>query len=846
LSRAVLREFDNPLTPILAAGAGISLATGALADAMLVVTVMGGNAAVGGLQRFRTDRSMAVDVPPSVADRSRLCEGGEHLEVPAGQLVVGDVILLRAGETVPADCRILEAHGVEVDEASLTGESATVVKHAVATEASSVADRTSMLYAGTSLAVGEARGVVVATGRNTESRRGLAFVQADPPAAGVEARLESLTAMTAPLAIAGGATLAASGLLHGRTLPSVLGAGVSLAVAAVPEGLPLLATVAQLGAARRLAARGVLTRNPRAIEALGRTNVLCADKTGTLTEGRLVLAEVGDGVTATTIEDAQASHRNVLLAARRATPIRPGQRLPHPTDRAIAHGTAAAGVQRQDGAAFTVVHELPFEPARGYHAVLADTGIGRLLSVKGAPETVLDRCTSWDHPDGRVELDVATRISLHDHADTLARRGLRVLAVAHAPRSGRTSVTDQDVDGLILAGFVGLVDPIRPTAREAVAGLRRAGVDVVMITGDHPTTARGIGEKLGLITGPDQLMIGTELGVLDDEALDDRLSQVTVFARVTPADKVRIVRALQRLGKTVAMTGDGANDARGDPSRGRRHRPGKHATTAAQRSGRSHCHRRAHRDTRRRDSRRPRALVVRPRRGRRPRRGQPRRDRVHRARGHDDGSSPDQCPSAPPGERSDRRGPGDGDCAAAAPIARDIDALLREGPDASLGTALDSAIAWRAIGTASGATVATDGALVGEDRPRAHTVSLVALVGAQLGQTLAAGVTDPRVLVASAGSMAALITIVQTPGLSQMFGSRPTGPGGWLLGLRGQASARPSDCSDHGWTGRTSRADRCRSYRGRRDWSGTAPSAHLEDTGPRTQAPPRSPRRTPN
>ncbi|MGB8019782.1 MAG: HAD-IC family P-type ATPase, partial [Candidatus Nanopelagicales bacterium] len=340
LLKAIGTELANPLTPVLAAGAGLSAMAGSVIDAALVSSVMLGNGILGGSQRVQADRAAAALLSQRPEQVRVLRDGLEALVLPR-ELVRGDVVRLLAGQSIPADCRILSATGLEVDESALTGESLPTAKSADPVQADIVAERSSMLYEGTWIAAGEAAAVVVASGEETEARR--AILLAGPtPTAGVEAQLSAWTSRTLPLALAGGAALIANGLLHARPLRDTLGTGVSLAVAAVPEGLPLLATAAQLSAARRLARHNVLVRNARAVEALGRVNTLCADKTGTLTEGHIVLRRVSDG-----LRDADAGHlddalRGVLEVAVRATPVADDPAdLPHPTDRALARAARA-------------------------------------------------------------------------------------------------------------------------------------------------------------------------------------------------------------------------------------------------------------------------------------------------------------------------------------------------------------------------------------------------------------------------------------------------------------------------------------------------------------------------
>jgi cation-transporting ATPase I len=773
-ARAVAGEIVNPLTPILAAGAALSALVGSVADAGLVASVVVANGLVGGVQQLRAERAVAALSRTHASDVLTMREG-TPVPIAPKLLVQGDVIRLEAGQVVPADCRLVVARAVEVDESALTGESLPVAKSDASCDAVAVADRTSMLYEGTWIAAGEAAAVVVATGADTEARRALRLA-GEPPVSGVEARLRSWTGRMVPLALVGGGVVVLSGLMRGRPMRETVGAGVSLAVAAVPEGLPLLATVAQLSAARRLSKRQVLVRNPRAVEALGRVDVVCADKTGTLTEGRIALQVVSDGDEEATLDGLDDHFRAVLKGAVRATPSADDPALlPHPTDRAVAEGGASNGLE--------VVWEpddvLPFEPGRSYHAALGATSRGVRVEVKGAPEVVLPRCARWQRRAGVSDLDDVTRERLGQHVDAMARRGLRVLAVAEGHLDDGGVLDDDRVRDLKLLGFVGLADPARQTAADAVALLRRAGARVLMITGDHPSTAAGIGAELGLLDGG-RVATGTELDASDDDALAALLDEVSVFARVTPSHKVRIVKALQRHGHVVAMTGDGANDAPAIRLADVGIALGQRSTTAAQSAA----------DLVVLDERietivdavvEGRALWTSV------------RDAVAVLVGGNVGEiiftvAGSVLTGLPPlNARQLLLVNLLTDAAPALAIAMrppphtTPERLLHEGPDLSLGAALDQAIAWRAGTTAAATGLAWALGSATGTRAHAGTVALVALTGAQLGQTLATGGRDPVVLAAGLGSAAVLAAVVQTPGLSHLFGCRPLGPSGWAI-----------------------------------------------------------------
>lgn len=782
LGRAVLAELETPLTPVLAAGAGLSAAAGGLVDAAMVAAVLGVNALVGGVQRVQTDRTLA-DLLERVRIPVRVWRDGGEREISSEDLAPGDLVRLRDGDAVPADCRVLDPIALEVDESSLTGESFPVRKRAKATPAKAVADRRSMLYEGTTIVAGEATAVVVATGASTEAGQALAGAQG-ASSSGVEQRLSSLTKKTIPMSLAGGVAVATVGALRRRPVRELLGSGVGLAVAAVPEGLPILATVAQLAAARRLSTHGALVRNPRTIEALGRVDVLCIDKTGTLTEGKIRLRRVADLSHDEPLEALTGARIVVLAAALRASPQDNGQALSHATDRAVVRGAAEAAVTAAaDGRGWERVADLPFEPARGFHAAINRNGAATVLSVKGAPEVVLPRCVtrrSAAGASGAAPLCEDDRRQLDAQVERLARRGFRVLVVAERPWEAGSSLREADITDLELRGLLALADPVRPTALQALAEIRDAGVAVAMITGDHPSTARAVASELDMLNGG-RVLTGADLDAMDDAELDANLADVTVYARVTPAHKVRIVQALQRTGRTVAMTGDGANDAPAIRLADVGVAVGGASAIPAARSAA---------DVVIADDR-VETLIDTLVEGRAMWASV--RDALSILLG---GNLGEICYGVVGSLMS--RTPVMTtrqlllvnlltDMAPATVIAlrppRNLSpaALLREGPEASLGSTLNREVWIRAVTTAGGATGAWLAARATGRPARARTVGLVALVGTQLGQTMATGGHSPLVLVTGAASFAVLTVVVQTPGVSQFFGCTPLGPVGWAI-----------------------------------------------------------------
>ncbi|RSN28800.1 haloacid dehalogenase [Amycolatopsis sp. WAC 04169] len=781
IAKAFMAELANPLTPVLAGGAAVSAAVGSPVDAALVAGIVGVSALIGSAQQVHTDRALAGLFERSATVTTVLRDGAER-QIVADDLVRGDVVSLRSGDVVPADCRVLEATGAELDESSLTGESLPVPKTPAPVVAAEIAERASILYEGTTVAAGKVTAVVVATGDETEVGRGMAAARGAAPETGVEARLASLTKQALPVAVGSAAAVAGAGLLWGVPLRQSVGAAVNLAVASVPEGLPFLVNAAQLAAARRLAEHGALVRNPRTIEALGRVDVLCFDKTGTLTEGKLSVNRIDDGKTTASPRRLWKSHQAVLAAAVRATPRAENpEELPHHTDQAILEGGITAGV---DAGGWEKTDAVPFEPSRGFHATNGKLGERHVVCVKGAPEIVLPRCTRHgDRPMG-----AGVRGRLEKRAGRLAAAGHRVLAVAERTVSTK-DLSEDDVADLRLLGFVALADPVRDSAAPAADRLREAGVRTVMITGDHPATGEAVSEEITGRNGDTKVLTGAKIEELDDEGLDRELADVDVIARCSPAQKVRIIQAYQRGGRVVAMTGDGANDAPAIRLADVGIALGQRGTAAA----------RAAADLVVTDDRLETivaALVE----------GRAMWASVREALGILLGGNLGEIAFTVLGSVVTGRSPLTArqlllmnlltDLAPALAIAlsrpdgESVPELLWEGPSASLGNALRRDITTRAVTTTLGASTAWTLARLTGRRRRASTIALVSLIGTQLGQTLAVGGRDGTVLAAGLGSAALLAILVQTPGVSQFFGCTPLGPVGWgiALGSAGAAS----------------------------------------------------------
>jgi cation-transporting P-type ATPase I len=544
---AVLAQVRSPLIAVLGAGAALSFAVGAMADVALIAAVIVANAAIGAWQETTAGRAAAA-LERMTVHTSTVLRDGRRCTVPATEIVAGDVVLLAPGARLAGDARLLRSIALEMDEAALTGESLPVAKGA---EANTAAAR--VVLAGTDVVAGTAAAVVVASGADTRlGALAAALELPDAAESPLDARLAQLLRASLPLIAVAGGLVVAGGALWGQPFLPQLMLGASAVIAAVPEGLPLLAGIAGAAAARRLARRHALVRRLRAVEGLGRVDVACADKTGTITEGRLSVSVVagpeGPGKPPERLDGTLAE---VLLDAALASPHPDAAHArSHPTDVAVVSAAERAGLSGR--LRTRRAEELPFEPSRSFHAAQVD---GRVV-VKGAAEAVVPRCGAVRRggrdepltPDGREELLA--------RAAALSSDGLRVLMIAE----GSTAPID-DLHDLVAVGFIGIADPLRRGVPEAVRRCREAGVRVVILTGDHPATARSIARQAGLPVDGDAVLTGRDLEELGDDELAGRLHGASVIARITPLDKVRIVEALQRAGHVVAMTGDGVNDA---------------------------------------------------------------------------------------------------------------------------------------------------------------------------------------------------------------------------------------------------------------------------------------------
>lgn len=559
-----LGQFHNVLIYVLLASAGVTAALGHWVDTGVILAVTVANAVIGFVQEGKAEAAMAA-IRAMLAPRASALRGGAREPVDAAVLVPGDVVLLEAGDRVPADLRILEARALAAQEAMLTGESVPVEKgvEPVATDAA-LGDRRSMLWSGTLVTQGTAKALVVATGPDTEIGRIGGLID------GVERLVTPLVAkmdefarwLTVAILAVAAALLAYGHFGGGHAFADLFMIVVGLSVAAIPEGLPAVMTVTLAIGVRAMAGRHAIVRRLPAIEAIGSVSTICTDKTGTLTRNEMVAVAVhtpagtfavsGEGYAP---EGAIAPPGDLAAIARVATLCNDAELkfrdgawhvAGDPMEGALlAFGRKVLGA---DGASARRLDAIPFDARHRFMAVAVAAPEGVEFLVKGAPEAVLAMCRN---------LDAALWA---ERADAMAGRGLRVLAFARRA-AGPHPLTPEALEGALeFLGLIGLLDPPRAEAIAAVAECRAAGIRVKMITGDHAGTAAAIARLIGL-ANPDRVLTGAELDTLDDARLAERVAQTDVFARTSPEHKLRLVRALQANGQSVAMTGDGVNDA---------------------------------------------------------------------------------------------------------------------------------------------------------------------------------------------------------------------------------------------------------------------------------------------
>lgn len=579
----VADQFNNIVVILLAVAAALAFAFGEYIEGLAIFTVIVINGAIGFLTEWRATRSMeALSRMGQVS--TLVVRGGETLEVGADQLVPGDIVVLEGGNIVSADIRLLEAAKLQADESSLTGESLPIRKGTEKLDpATRLMERSNMVFKGTALTRGSGRGVVVGTGRNTELGRisNLVF-SAQAQETPLEKKLDALGGRLAWAVVALAALIAVTGIVAGRELFLAVEVAIALAVAAIPEGLPIVATIALARGMWRMARRNAVIARLSAVETLGATNVILTDKTGTLTENRMAVAAAWiDG------EEWVRDESGRLVRQAGGADDRAGAVLESALEAAAL--CANASVRRDDGEIVSIgdptevallmaalehgierapllermpeLAEVAFDPDLKLMATVHQRDGGVLFAVKGAPESVIPKAASWRSAAGVQPIDDINRQTWLDQARLLGNRGLRTIAVATRAGSNQSEEAYADLD---LLAIFGLEDPPRRGVRDAVQSCRSAGVSVVMVTGDHAATARNIAEEIGIVGEQGDCGQFIDGAMLDDwlsTTSDGDLRKARVFSRVSPEQKLKLISRYQQAGNVIAMTGDGVNDA---------------------------------------------------------------------------------------------------------------------------------------------------------------------------------------------------------------------------------------------------------------------------------------------
>ena len=573
LWKKFLAQFADPMIIVLLVAAAISFVTAliegeSLADVIIILFVVILNAILGVAQENKAEK--AIDALKAMTKaKCRVLRDGVTVVLNSEELVPGDVILLEAGDAVPADARIIEAAALKTEESALTGESVPANKHAGVVSAHEggdvpLGDRANMLYTGTTVVYGRAKAVVTGTGMNTEMGK---IAQAITDASDEKTPLQQKLAQLSKILTVGVLIICAAvfaidlitaDAINGETLLNTFMIAISLAVAAVPEGLSAVVTIVLSMGVSKMAAQNAIIRKLTAVETLGCTQIICSDKTGTLTQNRMTVTEHFAG----NLE--MLCRCNAL--ANDASVAPDGTVTGEPTEAALAAFAFANGFRQSELLSEQPrIGEAPFDSVRKMMSTLHSAGEKVMQYTKGAPDVVLSRCTKYISPvDGKIKpLDDKTREALLAHNKAMADKALRVLAAAFNVYDSLPVFEDpaEIEKDLIFIGLSGMIDPIRPEVADAVSRCRKAGIRPVMITGDHIDTAVAIGKELGIIQDRSQALTGAELDRIPDEQFLRDIVNYSVYARVQPEHKVRIVTTWKKLGYITAMTGDGVNDA---------------------------------------------------------------------------------------------------------------------------------------------------------------------------------------------------------------------------------------------------------------------------------------------
>ena len=578
----LISQFKNVLIIILLVATGLSAFLGEVLESAVIAVIVLFAILLGFAQEFRAERAMEA-LRRMAAPVATVLRDGHERDIPSRELVPGDVILIAAGSRIPADGRLIEAASLKLNEAALTGESLPVEKHtdALADPKLAVGDRRNLVFSGTDVAYGRARAVIVATATDTEFGQITGMLQTvEEHRTPLQENLDKVGRVLAVAAAIVVVLIAGLGVLRGEPLLEMFIFGVALAVAVVPEALPAVVTISLAIGVQRMVKRNALVRHLPTVETLGSTAVICSDKTGTLTRDEMTVREIWvDGhsyaVTGSgyepigTIESQsddkldRATLENLLSGGALASDAHLEQEdgawklYGDPTEGALVVLAAKAGLDKANlEAAMPRVGEIPFSSERKRMTTLHRSDGTQIAYAKGAAEVILDVCNRYAVSNGLSALDAQTRSRIAEAVKAMARKALRVLAIAYKPDAELESAEQN----MIFLGLLGMIDPPRTEAKDAIAQCEHAGIKAVMITGDHPDTAQAIAKELRILRGG-RVVVGRELDAMSDEDLEASVAEIEVYARVSPEHKLRVVSAWEKRGRICAMTGDGVNDA---------------------------------------------------------------------------------------------------------------------------------------------------------------------------------------------------------------------------------------------------------------------------------------------
>jgi Ca2+-transporting ATPase len=570
--RVVLDQLKGFLNLLLGIAAIASFLIGNQKDAFMIAGVVTFNTILGFLQEYKAEKTLAA-LREMIPRKTNVRRGGKTFEIAAEDIVLGDIVLLDTGSRVPADGRLILTQSLEIDESVLTGESVpTIKRHDIQLDSKSpISERVNMAYSNTNVTRGRGELLVIAIGANSEIGKMAKMINSiELPPTPLQKQLDQMGKRLAAFAVGVVSIIGIFEYYRGDSLKQIALESISLAVASMPEGLPAVVTVTLALGLYRMAKKRAVVKRLAGVETLGSTNVICTDKTGTLTQNLMTAEsfwiysrsyEAGKAIIEVTTDDFAALIEPLVLC--NDVQINKEMVVGDPTEVALIKFAMALGA---DTSKLRRIHpriaEIPFESERKYMATFHSYSDGIEVLVKGAPDVILHHCDRILTAEGFTPLNVKKVDEVKLELANLARRGMRVLAVASKIRHSRNFSLQDDlhseIDHLVFIGLIGLIDPPRPEAKEAIDRCKHAGIDVKMITGDHLETAVAIATELGIVG---EAVTGNELAKMSDENLSKRISQISVFARVAPEHKLRIVRALKSNGKVVAMTGDGVNDA---------------------------------------------------------------------------------------------------------------------------------------------------------------------------------------------------------------------------------------------------------------------------------------------